>query len=134
MIANAGPWRAALVEDFLTNGHRIVLARTDAETGTLAYLTQDRGAALLERRPAEDLPPDEAAIVLPDGALDAIRALLAPLADAGEVAALRQALDLERARVDRVLAQLDAVTRTPGTVVALPDGIIYRTRTDADGR
>lgn len=60
-----------------------------------------------------DLPPN-AGIPLPRGAWEAIKVLAAPHADAGEVRALKEALEIERQRVDRVISG-------PGWIVSQAD-------------
>lgn len=83
--------------------------------GRVHYLTP-RGATV--SAPAEVLAPTETEDgwpvwwQLPRGAWEAICALAAPHADAGEVKALREALNLERVRVDATLARLSERSRS----------------------
>jgi hypothetical protein len=71
--------------------------------GTLEYLNRNGVWSTVD----EGLPlGDDAGIMLPREAVKALIAELAPDATAGEIGVLREALAVERDRVDRVLARM----------------------------
>lgn len=93
------PWTAHVSGEPGGMTDRLVLWRS-AGNGQVQVLTPTGGYALVDETAAL---PDEALWRLPRGCWEAIVALAAPHADAGELAALREALTIERARVDRIL-------------------------------
>lgn len=92
-------WQAHLAEEWQRDGWLLHLV-ADAAPGQVRYLT-DRGEFDLTGE--LDQRPGNAGLYLPDGAWQAILALAAPMATAGELDRLQDALTVERARVDRAL-------------------------------
>jgi hypothetical protein len=91
-------WEAHVESDWQGGGHRLWVYKP-TENGVLIV-----GADRTLTAVSNDVAPDpSSAIYLPDDSWAAIQRLAAPHADAGEVKALRESLELERTRVNRVL-------------------------------
>lgn len=95
-------WRVHAVDDFMGMTERVTLWR-DAGDGMAEAITNiaaNSHGTTIERIARTEEPP---MLVLPVGVLAAIAEHLNPGPTHAEVAVLREALDIERARVDRLL-------------------------------
>lgn len=90
-------WRAELIDDFMRNRQRLVVYRYVGDDVEIV-----NGDGTLSRYPADE-SVDSVGIALPRGAWEAIEAVVLPKAKDGEIALLKDALAVERARVDQVL-------------------------------
>lgn len=95
-------WNARIDDDpeaFTHNRRRLQLWRTVGD-----YVEAATGNVLLTRFDPATVPETPPGLLLPHAALEAIAVALHPLAPhAVEVKTLREALEIERGRVDRVL-------------------------------
>lgn len=109
MTANTFGWRAHLIVDDYGRTTRLVLVR-DVGDGRVEVNMRD-GSWL--RTDADVVADPSPGYVLPMGAWDAIVELVLPKAKDGEIALLKDALSVERARVDQVLDR--SITRNVGS-------------------
>lgn len=93
-------WRASLERSWTHDGSTLHVMESRAD-GMVGYLCSDGTWKTTE--PHTTFAPEGAGIFLPWGAAEAIIAALAPDATAGEMSAIREALDVERRRVDAIL-------------------------------
>lgn len=107
--------RAHVAEVFELDGHRLFLLE-ELDGGARRVLMADGTWRRVESYPA--MLPEGAGLPLPNGAWRAIAELAAPMATAGEVRRLEEALELERARVEHVL------TQRPALVFVKGDGLV----------
>lgn len=92
--------RARVVEDFPRSGHRLLLAEDQGPD--MFRVLMENGDWITQ--PKEAVLPEGVGVRLPMGAWEAIVEIAAPMATAGEVGRLQDALDVERGRVDSVLS------------------------------
>lgn len=92
-------WRVHLEQSWTHDGStlHVMELRTDR---TVSYLCSDGTWKTVEEA---TVAPSDAGIFLPRDAAQALVAALAPDATAGEMGAIREALEVERRRVDEVL-------------------------------
>ena len=93
-------WRATLERSWTHDGSTLHVMESRAD-GLVNYLCSDGTWKTVDANTA--FAPEGAGIFLPWGAAEAIIAALAPEATAGELGALREALKIERTRVDIIL-------------------------------
>lgn len=94
-------WRAHLVDDFLRGQKRLVIYRN---AGNEVEVNNNDGT--WTRHDQYYAGDDSPGFVLPHGAWEAIVALVQPAEAEREIARLTEALEIERRRVDDVLATI----------------------------
>ena len=99
-------WRVALEKSWTHDGSTLHVLETRAN-GMVSYLCSDGTWKTVEAETA--FAPEGAGIFLPWGAAEALIKSLAPDATAGEMGAVREALELERKRVDKMLNSMLAL-------------------------
>ena len=99
-------WRAGLEPSFARDGSTLHLIGSWSP-GKVAMLMDDGSF----QHHDEGTAPDNAGIFLPRAAVKALVESLAPDATAGEIGRLEEALKIERARVDQILANVPIVVR-----------------------
>lgn len=91
-------WRAHVVDDFMRGQKRLVIYR---DVGDRTEVNNPNGTWTSHE--ISTVPSDPPGWVLPRGAWEAIEELVLPKAKEGEIALLKEALQVERQRVDQVL-------------------------------
>lgn len=100
----SGEWRARIVEEPIPDRARVVVWRNLTDTiEYLAGFTND-GMAIFHRQPPEVATDLRTLPALPMDVIRAIAAAVRPGPSEAEMALVREALVVERARVDRVLS------------------------------
>lgn len=99
-------WHAHLTDDWAVGGSRLFLVR-EAGPDDIEVVTgfTDDGFAVITRQ-GRAVRTDFPGLLIPRDALDSLGALLRPDAGGPEVRRLEEALAVERARVDQLLAVL----------------------------
>jgi hypothetical protein len=102
---NAYGWEAHIRSDWPAGGDRLLLRRPSGDRSQFLVEvgTDGGGAVLQDHDPATVLAFE--GLWFPEGALDAVAEVLRPGPSPAEVAVLREALAVERERVDRVLRE-----------------------------
>lgn len=98
-----GEWRAHIVEDFPLGLGRIQLGRILGDAVEILVGFTETGSPVFARQPPEVVTEVRALPALPMEAIRAIAAAVRPGPSEAEMALVREALKVERARVDRVL-------------------------------
>ena len=96
-------WKAHIEHDWVTQCDRVTIYRRNGD-GTIEVMSgwDDRGLPMFNTlRPEE--ASDSKGFVLPAGATEAIAELVKPGPSTAELAVLREALEVERKRVDWAL-------------------------------
>lgn len=99
-------WRAHVTDDFMQYGRRVHLARP-AGPGMVDVVTgfREDGTPTIDRF-SNDVNVDAPGFLLPQDALEALVEKVKPGPASGELGALREALKVERDRIDRLLDRL----------------------------
>lgn len=107
MIDPTAGWQARILdtpEGFMRDLRTVIVYRREGDDlVALSGWTGD-GTPTLTRWPVNTVSPDGVALLMPEGAVEAIAEAVKPGPPSGEVARLEEALKVERARVDDVLA------------------------------
>jgi hypothetical protein len=95
-------WRASITHDWAARGNRLHLFQRSGQELLLVTGFDFAGNPEMETHPV-GTQPEYRGIFLPDDSLDAIAQVLEPQPGTAELKLLRQTLDLERSRVEKVL-------------------------------
>ena len=108
---NGYGWKAHLADDFLADGRRLFLYASRGDTISLLTSFDEYGNGIMEEV-AEATVPEFPGFRIPNEALDALAEVLKPGPTKEQLDDLRATLEVERSRVDRLLAAAtDRVTR-----------------------
>ena len=99
-------WRVTLEKSWTSDGSTLHVLESRVD-GTVKYLASDGAWETTE--PEVQYAPEGAGIFLPWGAAEALIKSLAPESTAGEMGAVREALTVERRRVDTMLNSMLAL-------------------------
>lgn len=94
-------WKAHVVDDFMHGRKRLILFR---DVGDRTEVNNPDGTWTSHE--ISTVPVDPPGYLLPPGAWEAIEELILPKAKDGEIALLKEALQVERNRTDGVLNRL----------------------------
>lgn len=100
-------WRAFIVDEpfaMMTDARRVHFGRRGIEDTDWIVGFGDRGDQVIERTPAGTMV-EHRGFLIPASALESIAEQIHPVARGPEVARLEEALAVERARVDALLAR-----------------------------
>jgi hypothetical protein len=105
-MAYEGVWRAAVERQWHMDGHRLFMWRQISATENLTVVSP-AGGLEMTTYPRGAVPPDGAGIFLPEDTWEALVHFARPFGEsAGEIRVLREAIDVERARIDDALGRL----------------------------
>jgi hypothetical protein len=111
-------WRVHIGPDLGSGEDRLYVATGDAHPRRLTRLTAE---AVEWEEYVPGVASDFRGLLVPRGVLDAVAEAVKPGPSPGEVARLEEALEVERARVDRLLEWL---ARTEPAAAGLPAAVV----------